>query len=829
MSYHFELAKTKIHRLDRCSLANIRSRRLSFASKVLSDEKEAAELKLLERREVKSSYIGANLQTSRTPSAIDNHCRNSYEIAKRKLHSSRAKVRFYVTGENNHNAIYAVSPQRFASFDNLLGRLTKAPICKEEKESYTFSLNGSHKITALGELQPGESYVCATYDVFEQLSEERERPMTAANRYKTLQSAALAAARPSHTSQSNRSRRSGVSDTNRDTEFPTEEKLFIEDMKPKLITVLRGGVRPRKSVRILLSKKSTRSFEHTVAGIGEILSPGEQIKRVFGMSGRLVMCLADFYLEDSVFFAYCQDKMNPEDLTLDQTEVRCVGAYRFRKPSAYGRVTLTSHQKGVKNERKKSLPSSALPDIHQTKKESRPGSRAKSCKSSLASISPLPPQKEADVQQIKEDKTPADIDVKSDGNQEYERPSSQTSIKTQSQKSEKSKESIHLEPSRPPSTRPQSQSLAKQQDTSYPTSPVHSPSKKRHLSRNSESPTKEKQTAHTSRTSVRENTEVPKSPEKGQHPTSTSPLHQISESLKGSNEQVPETQAHDPSPASKSSTPRSLRTRPSSVQDKEKHETQAINANKEPEKVDNKSQNGTILSSSENRNEVTVDRRASSSQSHNKENCEKKSEDSKLKNQDNKESEERNSEDDINSLVSQKDKTDSPPEAHSSSTLSKTSSQKISRRSSQSSQASVTKVGDTNQDKVSKSQQEIEPKQAQKQGETNSLSSPRTTSRNSNYSSVSQRSRRSSNESADKKAKDTRKVMVSEEKPLETTDNQREESEVDEDQYSVDFEETAHDSEGDDVFTDAEKAAHDSEGDDVLIDAKKENKNSTET
>ena len=31
------------------------------------------------------------------------------------------------------------------------------------------------------------------------------------------------------------------------------------------------------------------------------------------------MCLADFYLEDNVFFAYCQDKMNPEDLSLDNT------------------------------------------------------------------------------------------------------------------------------------------------------------------------------------------------------------------------------------------------------------------------------------------------------------------------------------------------------------------------------------------------------------------------------------------------------------------------------------------------------------------------------
>ena len=47
---------------------------------------------MLEKTRERSPYVGANLQTSRTPSAIDSHCRSSYETAKRKLHSSRAKV-----------------------------------------------------------------------------------------------------------------------------------------------------------------------------------------------------------------------------------------------------------------------------------------------------------------------------------------------------------------------------------------------------------------------------------------------------------------------------------------------------------------------------------------------------------------------------------------------------------------------------------------------------------------------------------------------------------------------------------------------------------------
>lgn len=38
---------------------------------------------------------------------------------------------------------------------------------------------------------PGESYVCATYEVFEELGEEKERHVSAASRYRSLQTAAL--------------------------------------------------------------------------------------------------------------------------------------------------------------------------------------------------------------------------------------------------------------------------------------------------------------------------------------------------------------------------------------------------------------------------------------------------------------------------------------------------------------------------------------------------------------------------------------------------------------------------------------------------------------
>ena len=63
-----------------------------------------------------------------------------------------------MAGENHNSAIYAVSPQRFSSFDTLLGSLMKTPVCikDQDKERYIFSLYGSHKITSLDELTAGK-------------------------------------------------------------------------------------------------------------------------------------------------------------------------------------------------------------------------------------------------------------------------------------------------------------------------------------------------------------------------------------------------------------------------------------------------------------------------------------------------------------------------------------------------------------------------------------------------------------------------------------------------------------------------------------------------
>lgn len=65
-----------------------------------------------------------------------------------------------------------------------------------------------------------------------------------------------------------------------------EPKDFI---KPKLVTVIRSGVKPRKAVRILLNKKTAHSFEQVLADITEAIKlDSGVVKRLYTLDGKQV-------------------------------------------------------------------------------------------------------------------------------------------------------------------------------------------------------------------------------------------------------------------------------------------------------------------------------------------------------------------------------------------------------------------------------------------------------------------------------------------------------------------------------------------------------------
>ncbi|XP_015264515.1 PREDICTED: serine/threonine-protein kinase DCLK2, partial [Gekko japonicus] len=121
-----------------------------------------------------------------------------------------------------------------------------------------------------------------------------------------------------------------------------ESKDFI---KPKLVTVIRSGVKPRKAVRILLNKKTAHSFDQVLTDITEAIKLDSGIvKRICTLDGKQVTCLQDFFGEDDVFIACGPEKYRyaQDDFVLDHSECRVM-------KSSYSRSSGTPRYSGSKS------------------------------------------------------------------------------------------------------------------------------------------------------------------------------------------------------------------------------------------------------------------------------------------------------------------------------------------------------------------------------------------------------------------------------------------------------------------------------------------------
>uniref|UniRef100_A0A3Q0SFD0 Doublecortin like kinase 2 n=1 Tax=Amphilophus citrinellus TaxID=61819 RepID=A0A3Q0SFD0_AMPCI len=195
------------------------------------------------------------------------------------------KVRFYRNGDRYFKGlVYAVSGDRFRSYDALLMELTRSladNLHLPQGVRAIYTIDGSKKITSMDELVEGECYVCASNEPYRKVDYTK----ISIPSWKPGASTGIASA------SSSKGR---------------ESKDFI---KPKLVTVIRSGVKPRKAVRILLNKKTAHSFEQVLADITEAIKlDSGAVKRLYTLDGKQLTCLQDFFGDDDVFMACGPEK-----------------------------------------------------------------------------------------------------------------------------------------------------------------------------------------------------------------------------------------------------------------------------------------------------------------------------------------------------------------------------------------------------------------------------------------------------------------------------------------------------------------------------------------
>ncbi|XP_029304691.1 serine/threonine-protein kinase DCLK1a isoform X4 [Cottoperca gobio] len=238
------------------------------------------------------------------------------------------KVRFYRNGDRYFNGIvYAISTDRFRTFDALLADLTRSlsdNVNLPQGVRTIYTLDGCKKITNIEQLVEGDSYVCSSIEAYKKLDYTKNvNPNWSVN---VKSSAASSRGPPSLGSA-----KAGAPESR-------EIKDFI---RPKLVSVVRSGVKPRKAVRILLNKKTAHSYEQVLTDITDAIKlDSGVVKKIYTLDGKLVSCLQDFFGDEDVFVACGPEKFRyQEDLMLDDSGegTKC----RVMKSVTYGKMSAT--------------------------------------------------------------------------------------------------------------------------------------------------------------------------------------------------------------------------------------------------------------------------------------------------------------------------------------------------------------------------------------------------------------------------------------------------------------------------------------------------------
>ena len=92
-----------------------------------------------------------------------------------------------------------------------------------------------------------------------------------------------------------------------------ENKDFV---RPKLVTIIRSGVKPRKAVRVLLNKKTAHSFEQVLTDITEAIKlETGVVKKLYTLDGKQVGDFTDvtfFFILLSWGFADSEQFLKPK-------------------------------------------------------------------------------------------------------------------------------------------------------------------------------------------------------------------------------------------------------------------------------------------------------------------------------------------------------------------------------------------------------------------------------------------------------------------------------------------------------------------------------------
>jgi doublecortin-like kinase 1/2 len=171
------------------------------------------------------------------------------------------------------------------------------------------------KVEKLEDLEDNMSYVCScNNEAFKKIEYSSNSIMKVANRMSKN-------GRPSSPMKN------GTNGTTPSTigTNSTKDNNESSAVFPRIVTLIRNGVKPRKIMRLLLNKRNSPTYDHVLTAITQVVKLDSGcVRKVFKLDGTPVVKLADFFDIDDVFFAYGNERVGNDDFELEPDEKKSI-------------------------------------------------------------------------------------------------------------------------------------------------------------------------------------------------------------------------------------------------------------------------------------------------------------------------------------------------------------------------------------------------------------------------------------------------------------------------------------------------------------------------
>lgn len=215
------------------------------------------------------------------------------------------RIRFYHNGNKFFTGVVIpVASDRYRSFDSLTNELTKIltkNVTLPNGVRHIYSLDGK-KISSIDELEDGNDYVCAGKgELFKKID---------------------------YSSKSDTLRRKNASPKyiSQNSSTPKSIPNYIY---PRIITIIRNGIKPRKVCRLLLNKRNSSNMEQVFRSLTEVaqLDSGA-VRKVYSLSGQPITELSHFFSTDDIFLVCGNERCPSDNFELENDEKKAIQQYK---------------------------------------------------------------------------------------------------------------------------------------------------------------------------------------------------------------------------------------------------------------------------------------------------------------------------------------------------------------------------------------------------------------------------------------------------------------------------------------------------------------------